>query len=254
MFLMSQISGISIAGFVILALFVLLGLKKGFLRMLLTVLAIGLSIAAGSLAVKPIYNALAKKDFFGQEWLEGALSGIVMGGTVVGGVPTFELGYTFEGNTYTQTVCVGSELSVSGSTYYSLTLRDIGGNSLPSTISVYPVDFELKDGVTAYLNAWNEDGDITVNGKVLKAEERAQITYTDNLSVIISMIGDMIDIVTYALVAFTALSLVVSTVMIAIITYVSVIERIYQVSNLAAFPDKRPLYFRNNKIIGGNQP
>ena len=74
MFLMSQISGISIAGFVILALFVLLGLKKGFLRMLLTVLAIGLSIAAGSLAVKPIYNALAKKDFFGQEWLEGALS------------------------------------------------------------------------------------------------------------------------------------------------------------------------------------
>ena len=75
MFLMSQISGISIAGFVILALFVLLGLKKGFLRMLLTVLAIGLSIAAGSLAVKPIYNALAKKDFFGQEWLEGALSG-----------------------------------------------------------------------------------------------------------------------------------------------------------------------------------
>ena len=68
-----------------------------------------------------------------------------------------------------------------------------------------------------------------MNGKVLKAEERAQITYTDNLSVIISMIGDMIDIVTYALVAFTALSLVVSTVMIAIITYVSVIERIKEI-------------------------
>ena len=167
--------------------------------------------------------------FIDENGKDGALSGIVMGGTVVGGVPTFELGYTFEGNTHTQTVCVGSELSVSGSTYYSLTLRDIGGNSLPSTISVYPVDFELKDGVTAYLNAWNEDGDITVNGKVLKAEERAQITYTDNLSVIISMIGDMIDIVTYALVAFTALSLVVSTVMIAIITYVSVIERIKEI-------------------------
>ena len=75
MFLMSQISGISIAGFVILALFVLIGLKMGFIRMLLNVLVIGLSIAAGALAVKPIYNALAKQDFFGQEWLEGALSG-----------------------------------------------------------------------------------------------------------------------------------------------------------------------------------
>ena len=108
-------------------------------------------------------------------------------------------------------------------------LRDAGGNTIPETISIYPVDFELKDGVTAHLSKWNEDGDITVNGKVLTAEERTQITYTDNLSVIIAMIGDMIDIVTYALVAFTALSLVVSTVMIAIITYVSVIERVKEI-------------------------
>ena len=75
MFLMCQISTISIAGFVILGLFVLLGLWKGFIRMLLTVLVVGLSLAAGALGVEPIRNALAEQDYFGQEWLEGILSG-----------------------------------------------------------------------------------------------------------------------------------------------------------------------------------
>lgn len=75
MFLMCQISTISIAGFVILGLFVLLGLWKGFIRMLLTVLVVGLSLAAGALGVEPIRNALAAQDYFGQEWLEGILSG-----------------------------------------------------------------------------------------------------------------------------------------------------------------------------------
>lgn len=75
MFLMCQISTISIAGFVILGLFVLLGLWKGFIRMLLTVLVVGLSLAAGALGVEPVRNALAAQDYFGQEWLEGILSG-----------------------------------------------------------------------------------------------------------------------------------------------------------------------------------
>ena len=75
MFLLCQISAISIAGFVILGLFVLLGLWKGAIRMLLDLLVIGLSVAAGALAVKPIHNALAEQDYFGLEWLESILSG-----------------------------------------------------------------------------------------------------------------------------------------------------------------------------------
>ena len=75
MFLLCQISAISIAGFVILGLFVLLGLWKGAIRMLLDLLVIGLSVAAGALAVKPIRNALAEQDYFGLEWLESILSG-----------------------------------------------------------------------------------------------------------------------------------------------------------------------------------
>ena len=75
MFLLCQISAISIAGFVILGLFVLLGVWKGAIRMLLNLLVIGLSVAAGALAVKPIRNALAEQDYFGLEWLESILSG-----------------------------------------------------------------------------------------------------------------------------------------------------------------------------------
>lgn len=75
MFLLCQISAISIAGFVILGLFVLLGLWKGAIRMLLDLLVIGLSVAAGALAVKPIRNALAEQDYFGLKWLESILSG-----------------------------------------------------------------------------------------------------------------------------------------------------------------------------------
>lgn len=173
-----------------------------------------------------IVNYMLENEQAGGEY---ALVGTVVGSQIIGTIPTYEMSYTFEGSKYTRTVCVGSTYSAQNTTIYTLMLRDAGGNTIPETISIYPVDFELKDGVTAYLSKWNEDGDITVNGKVLTADERTQITYTDNLSVIISMIGDMIDIVTYALVAFTALSLVVSTVMIAIITYVSVIERVKEI-------------------------
>ncbi|MBQ6817736.1 MAG: ABC transporter permease, partial [Bacilli bacterium] len=112
------------------------------------------------------------------------------------------------------------------SNIFALSLRQLGGAEMPSTISIYPVNFELKEFVLDYLNAWNdEDKDITLNGVVLEKGTRSEITYTDTLSIVISMINTMIDVVTTALVIFTAISLVVSTVMIGIITYVSVVER-----------------------------
>ncbi len=125
----------------------------------------------------------------------------------------------------------GSSGSVQSSSteIYTLSLNQVGGATLPSSISIYPVDFELKEQVIDYLNAWNENGDIIVNGKTLTKNDRSEITYTDTLSIVISMINTMIDVVTTALVAFTAISLVVSTVMIGIITYVSVVERIKEI-------------------------
>ena len=96
-----------------------------------------------------------------------------------------------------------------------LSLRSVGGNNIANSVSIYPVNFESKDLVTNYLDAWNDD--------------HVDITYMDTLSLVIDLINNMIDIVSYALIAFTSISLVVSTVMIGIITYVSVVERIKEI-------------------------
>jgi len=108
-------------------------------------------------------------------------------------------------------------------------LRTFGMIDVASSVYIYPVSFDDKDLVTAYLDAWNGDGDITVNGTVYTKDDRADITYTDALELVIQMINTMIDVVSYALIAFTSVSLVVSTVMIGIITYVSVVERIKEI-------------------------
>lgn len=109
--------------------------------------------------------------------------------------------------------------------YFTLTLQNLGGVNMANKISVYPVDFEIKNSVLAYLDEWNSERDITVGSTVIPASQRDDIIYTDNLSLIIDLINNFIDIVTYALIGFTGLSLVVSCVMIAIITFVSVVER-----------------------------
>jgi len=98
---------------------------------------------------------------------------------------------------------------------------------LPRDISIYPKSFEQKDVVTDHLEKWNSDDDITVfNGtKTLAKADRAELTYTDTIKLIISVINTLITTVTVALVAFTSLALVVSAFMIAVITYISVVER-----------------------------
>ena len=108
--------------------------------------------------------------------------------------------------------------------------RNLGGNPVASAVYIYPVSFDDKDLVTDYLSAWNEEGDITVDGVTYTLEERGgEVTYTDALELIINMVNTMIDVISYALIAFTSISLVVSTVMIGIITYVSVVERIKEI-------------------------
>ena len=112
----------------------------------------------------------------------------------------------------------------------------------------------MKDLVIEHLDAWNEEGNIIVNGKTLTLEERAEITYTDTLSLIMTMIDSMIDIVTYALIAFTSLSLVVSCVMIAIITYVSVVERVKEIGVIRSLGGRKKdvsnLFNAETLIIG----
>ena len=93
-----------------------------------------------------------------------------------------------------------------------------------------------------------------INGKEVTDQDRDDINYQDNLQVVITMINNIIDIVTIALVCFTALSLVVSTVMIGIITYVSVMERIKEIGIIRALGGRKKdvshLFNAETLIIG----
>ena len=110
-----------------------------------------------------------------------------------------------------------------------LSIRNLGGVDIANAISVYPNSFDSKYLVTGYLDGWNEEGDIVVDGVTLTKADRSEVKYTDALELVINLINTMIDAISTALIAFTSVSLIVSTVMIGIITYVSVVERIKEI-------------------------
>jgi putative ABC transport system permease protein len=97
---------------------------------------------------------------------------------------------------------------------YKDILRKIGGDATPSGIQIYPVSFESKDSIKKYIDDYNVD----------KTVEN-QILYTDLAETISTAISSLINTITIILSAFAGISLVVSSIMIGIITYVSVIER-----------------------------
>ena len=146
----------------------------------------------------------------------------------------------------------------------AVTKSMLAGSEVPSRINIYPLDFDSKDNVTGYLDAWNEackgSGVLTYTGKdggevtVEGLDEGGKITYTDTVGLIITMVNTMIQMITIALVAFTALALVVSTVMVGIITYVSVVERVKEIGILRAVgarkKDIKRLFNAETFIIG----
>ena len=96
----------------------------------------------------------------------------------------------------------------------------IGASSLPSGISIYASEFDNKDAIAKDLDAWN------------KAHPSNVVKYTDSAALMMSMISQIIKIITIALVCFSSVSLVVSSIMIGIITYVSVVERTKEIGIL----------------------
>lgn len=136
-----------------------------------------------------------------------------------------------------------------------LSVREVGGNDIPGAIKIYPNSFKDKYKVTDYLDQWTKDGDVVLStGKTIAKEDRAEIKYSDDISVIISMINGAVNIVTIALICFTSLSLVVSTVMIGIITYVSVMERIKEIGVIRSLGGRKKdvshLFNAETLIIG----
>ncbi|XFA99626.1 ATP-binding cassette domain-containing protein [Candidatus Izemoplasma sp. B36] len=97
---------------------------------------------------------------------------------------------------------------------YDYVMKILGGDSTPTGIQIYPVSFEAKDQIKLYLDDYN-----------INLDEESQIIYTDLAEMVSDTISSMVDTITIILAAFAAISLVVSSIMIGIITYVSVIER-----------------------------
>ena len=98
---------------------------------------------------------------------------------------------------------------------------------VPSGIDIYPIDFESKEQVVRILDDYNSR--MEAEGK-----DEQVITYTDMVGTLMSSVTDIIDIISYVLIAFVAISLVVSSIMIGVITYISVLERKKEIGILRA--------------------
>lgn len=94
----------------------------------------------------------------------------------------------------------------------------------PSGISIYPSDFDGKAVVQDFIKAYNDQ----------VKDEKEKVTYTDLISTVTGSIQKVVNIISYVLIAFVAISLVVSSIMIAIITYISVLERTKEIGVLRA--------------------
>lgn len=128
-------------------------------------------------------------------------------------------------------------------------------DQLPAKISIYPKNFESKKNITKYLDTWNQENDITLSdGKVLHFDERKELTYDDTIEIIINIINTLITTITVALVAFTSLSLVVSCFMIAVITYISTMERVKEIGVIRSLGGRKKdvsrLFIAECLIIG----
>lgn len=112
---------------------------------------------------------------------------------------------------------------------YSNNLNSFGyaDPDVPSQISIYPKGFESKESIIAILDDYNS--------RMEKAgDEDKVITYTDVVGALMSSVTDIVDTISYVLVAFVAISLVVSSIMIGVITYISVLERRKEIGILRA--------------------
>ncbi len=103
-----------------------------------------------------------------------------------------------------------------------LALQSVGASSIPTGIFVYPTTFDAKQNFINYVSEWNSSNDGLKN----------KIVYTDVTGFLTSTLGQLVNIISYVLIAFSSVSLIVSSIMIGIITYTSVIERTKEIGVL----------------------
>ncbi len=144
-----------------------------------------------------------------------------------------------------------NSIAVDGETYYVInagkaaTLMQVMGCSEKVTeISIYASNFDSKKQILNYLDEWNDNC----------ADPANEVKYTDTIGMLMEMVEMMLNAITVVLVAFTAISLIVSSVMIGIITYVSVVERVKEIGVLRSLgarkKDIKNLFNAETFIIG----
>ncbi len=138
---------------------------------------------------------------------------------------------------------MSSFLGTSSSTYDSNMVL-LGASSTPDSIMIYPKDFDSKDKIIEVLDNWNNTEIYKIYGNATDDEgnyiaDAYKVEYTDISETIISMISNFIDIITTALICFTSISLVVSSIMIAIITYESVVERTKEIGTIRSLGGRK---------------
>lgn len=119
-------------------------------------------------------------------------------------------------------VALGFNVELSTELCNEYALQMLGASSIPIGIKIYPKNFDAKDKITTYLSEWNATDEGKTN----------HIKYSDATEMLSSTMGQMVNIISYVLIAFAAISLIVSSVMIGIITYASVIERTKEIGVL----------------------
>ena len=119
--------------------------------------------------------------------------------------------------------------SENANTSYENNLSKLGVVDLnkPSAINIYPIDFEAKEAISSAIEAYNTN-------KTNEGKEEDVINYTDLVGLMMSSVTSIIDVISYVLIAFVAISLIVSSIMIGIITYISVLERTKEIGILRA--------------------
>ena len=112
---------------------------------------------------------------------------------------------------------------------YDKNLETLGVVDLakPSAISIYPKDFEAKNRITDAITEYNKK-------QIADGKEENEVNYTDTVGLLMKSVTQIVDTISYVLIAFVAISLVVSSIMIGIITYISVLERTKEIGILRA--------------------
>ena len=154
--------------------------------------------------------------------------------------PTDDEKYTMENLTTEQKMAMSKlsseEIAKMMETYtsnkdasYEKNLKTLGAIDIntPTSISIYPKDFDAKDKIATAIEEYNQK-------QKDEGKEENTINYTDLVGTMMKSVSQIIDTISYVLIAFVAISLIVSSIMIGIITYISVLERTKEIGILRA--------------------